>query len=93
MGLKSHIYNPSMSQLWSFIGCPAQVSPAVDLRQAFAEASMVDTWVDARLPQAIRYVRGSKHLHIPPEWRNYLPTTGWCVFLLLAVLELPRGKA
>lgn len=52
----------------------AEASASSGLPEAFAEACLDDSWDDAKLGEAIRYVRGSKLLRIPESWRNSLPT-------------------
>lgn len=52
----------------------AEASASSGLPEAFAEACLDDSWDDAMLGEAIRYVRGSKLLRIPESWRNSLPT-------------------
>ena len=42
--------------------------------QIFSEMAWDDLWPDAGLVRAVGYLRGSKGLAIPPEWREFLPT-------------------
>ena len=50
-----------------------QVAVDKPLCELFAEYPMGDLWEDADMPAVVRYLRGSKGLVIPPEWRPFLP--------------------
>ena len=50
-----------------------QVNSDVDLKDAFKSLSYDDRFDDAQLGSAVHYVRGSKLLRIPDEWRALLP--------------------
>ena len=43
------------------------------LQELFSEMEYTDLWPDAEIVSAVQYVRGSKALEIPSEWRAYVP--------------------
>lgn len=57
---------------WPTTGVWAQVPASTTLQNAWLQLDTQDAWEDAGLDGALRYVRGSSHLCIPPEWRGYL---------------------
>lgn len=34
-----------------------------------------DLWQDAKMPEVIAYLRGNRHLQVPPEYKSRLPTS------------------
>ena len=50
------------------------VEASTSLVEAFAALEMGDLWHDAKLPEAVHYIRGSILLQIPEAWRSVLPT-------------------
>ena len=49
-----------------------QVDSSVPLTELFAAMPWGDLWNDADMVSVVRYLRGSKKLRIPPEWREVL---------------------
>jgi len=52
----------------------AQVNEKRPLLEVVAQLEFGDLWPDAQLEQTIRYLRGSKSLRIPEQWRSVLQT-------------------
>ena len=52
----------------------SEVDEKTDLKQMYANLDWDDMWHDAEMISFIKYLRESKLLEIPPEWRPYLPT-------------------
>ena len=42
--------------------------------ELFSELTYSDMWSDASLLELIKYLRGSKYLRIPQEWRSHIPS-------------------
>ena len=34
-----------------------------------------DLWEDAKMPEVVAYLRGNRHLKVPPEYKSRLPTS------------------
>lgn len=45
-------------------------TPLIDI---YTNYEWADTWADGNLMEVARYLRGSKRLHLPPEWRAVIP--------------------
>ena len=45
-----------------------------DLATMFQNLDFSDVWVEGRMSEVCRYLRGNKHLAIPDGWRALLPT-------------------
>ena len=38
----------------------------------FAEQAWSDLWIDAKMPDVVRYLKGNKHLKLPGIWEQLL---------------------
>lgn len=47
-----------------------ELTPIIDL---YARYDWGDLWAEGNLVEVARYLRGSKRLHLPPEWRAVIP--------------------
>ena len=45
------------------------------LPQLFADLSWHDLWRDAKIEEALQYVRASKRLRLSAEWRKVIPSS------------------
>ena len=45
----------------------------LNAKMLFHSMPMTDTWEDAGVVSLLVYLRGNKHLRVPPEWRPFLP--------------------
>lgn len=48
-------------------------SPEANACEIFNMLEIGDVWPDADLRASVAYIRGSRNLRIPPEWREFLP--------------------
>jgi len=53
--------------------CLPPVDSTTELTHLYSAYPWHDLWQDAKIAEAISYVRGSKKLRLPPEWRMVLP--------------------
>ena len=70
----------SFVELWGSLNVPpclplpaAEVSGDRTIEDLFSQLDYEDMWPDAGVCAAVRYVRGSKALRIPPDLRHILP--------------------
>lgn len=54
-------------------GKPALVGEPPDPIQLFQHMQYNDVWNDAAMPEVVAYLRGNRHLNVPPQWRHLLP--------------------
>jgi hypothetical protein len=53
---------------------PVMQPEVLSAKSVFTMISNRDLWEEADLISVVKYLKGNKHLHIPPEWRDVLPT-------------------
>ena len=51
-----------------------EILATLDAKALFASMSFTDMWNDGGLTDVALYLRGNRHLAIPPEWRPHLPS-------------------
>ena len=51
-----------------------KVQVSSSIRWMYANLEWGDLWHDAAASEAVRYLRGSRKICIPQEWRAVLPT-------------------
>lgn len=51
---------------------PNEVDPH-DFKKTYKALNWGDRWCDAGMPEVVAYLRGSKLLEIPRDWRECLP--------------------
>lgn len=56
-------------------GCPKLPEKLPEALDSFCKMPKADPsiWGMARLPEVFSYLRGSKRLRIPPDWRPFVP--------------------
>ena len=50
-----------------------KVNSEASLKGLFKAYPMGDTWLDAEMPSVVTYLRGTRLLEIPDDWRPYIP--------------------
>ena len=60
--------NPSRPVLTASTSAPCA-------KTLFYDMPMGDTWPESGIVDLIIYLRGNRHLCIPPDWRGYIPTS------------------
>jgi len=68
------IWGFEIGEMFVILSFSTQVDQFSDLRDLYAQLPWGDDWNDASLNDVIIYLRGSKLLNIPAEWRPLLPT-------------------
>lgn len=63
-----------IASAWQSWRTPPLLEETLDAKHVFRDMTFDDLWEDTNLVETVIWLRGSKHLRIPDEWRPFLPS-------------------